>query len=55
MKTDLGKIYNVELAKEAIALDIIRNARIVKKPSGRIVIEKKLTKKDNNTDFPEYD
>ena len=52
-KTNKGNIYNFEMAKEAIVYDRIKNAKIVKKKSGRTTIESKNDERSIE-DFPEF-
>lgn len=48
-KTNKGNIYNFEMAKEAIYYGKIKNAKIIKKNSGRTTIVQ-----DNNKDFNDF-
>ena len=51
-KTNKGNIYNFEMAKDAILFGKIKNAKIIKKDSGRI----NICQEDDNdfNDFPSF-
>lgn len=51
-KTNKGNIYNFEMAKDAILFGKIKNAKVVKKSSGRT----KICQENNEefTDFPSF-